>query len=215
MSGSDSPSVADHAEQHLRRFVAARQAGDAMAMRRWWEELVIDFHDRMDGLVAAAHRGRLDADEHELAVQLALTKFSTNLVKTFEGVSMGELVNASKTLASFIAIDVQRAAARISSRETLSLDSGWDDDDAGAPSWDAAEAWARHDRDERSAEIADFLAWAMPEIDESRRRVLELTFEGAQVAEIMDALGISRDNAYQLRSRGFKDLAKLKQEYDS
>ena len=124
---------------------------------------------------------------------------------------MGELVNASKKLATFIAIDVQRAAVRVSSRETLSLD----DDDTGTVSWDAAEAWSRHDRDERSAEIADFLAWAMPEIDESRRAVLELTFEGAQVAEIMDALGISRDNAYQLRSRGFKDLAKLKQEYDS
>lgn len=203
--------MADHAEEHLRRFVAARQAGDTTAMRRWWEELVIDFHDRMDGFVAAAHRGRLDPDEHELAVQLALTKFSTNLVQTFAGVSMGELVNASKTLATFIAIDVQRAAVRISSRETLSLD----DDDTGTASWDAAEAWARHDRDERSAEIADFRAWAMPQIESSRRQVLELTFDGAPVAEIMDALGISRDNAYQLRSRGFKDLAKLKQEYDS
>src|SRR5690349_2700108 len=100
-------------------------------MRRWWEELVIDFHDRMDGFVAAAHRGRLDADEHELAVQLALTRFSTNLVNTFDGVSMGELVNASKTLAGFIAIDVQRAAVRISSNKTLSLDSGWNDNDAG------------------------------------------------------------------------------------
>jgi len=212
VSGSDSPSVADHAEQHLRRFIAARHAGDATAMRRWWEELVIDFHDRMDGFVAAAHRGRLDPDEHELAVQLALTKFSTNLVSTFVGASMGELVNASKRLAGFIAIDVQRAAARVSSRETLSLDS---DEDSGTPSWDAAEAWSRHDRDERSAEIADFLAWALPQIEASRRRVLERTFEGAQVAEIMDALGITRDNAYQLRSRGFKDLAKLKQEYDS
>ena len=211
MSGSDTPSVADHAEEHLRRFVAARNGGETAAMRRWWEELVIDFHDRMDGFVAAAHRGRLDPDEHELAVQLALTKFSTNLVKTFKGTSMGELVNASKRLATFIAIDVQRAAVRISSRETLSLD----DDDTGTASWDAAEAWARHDRDERSAEIADFRAWAMPQIEASRRQVLELTFQGAPVAEIMDALGISRDNAYQLRSRGFKDLAKLKQEYDS
>ena len=204
--------MADHAEEHLRRFVAARNGGDTAAMRRWWEELVIDFHDRMDGFVAAAHRGRLDADEHELAVQLALTKFSTNLVSTFVGASMGELVNASKRLAGFIAIDVQRAAVRVSSRETLSLDT---DDDRGTPSWDAAEAWSRHDRDERSAEIADFLAWALPQIEASRRRVLERTFEGAEVAEIMEALGISRDNAYQLRSRGFKDLAKLKQEYDS
>jgi DNA-directed RNA polymerase specialized sigma24 family protein len=207
--------VADHAEEHLRRFVAARNGGDTAAMRRWWEELVIDFHDRMDGFVAAAHRGRLDPDEHELAVQWALAKFSSNLVKTFKGTSMGELVNASKTLATFIAIDVQRAAGRISSRETLSLDSGWNDDEVGTPSWDAAEAWARHDRDLRSAEVADFLAWALPQIEASRRQVLELTFEGAPVAEIMDALGISRDNAYQLRSRGFKDLAKLKQEYDS
>ena len=54
-------------------------------MRRWWEELVIDFHDRMDGFVAAAHRGRLDHDEHELAVGWALAKFSTNLVSTFKG----------------------------------------------------------------------------------------------------------------------------------
>ena len=212
---SDSISVGKHADEHLRRFLAARDRGDGPAMRQWWGELIIDFFDRIDGFVDAAHKGRLNDAEHELAVELSLARFTTNLIQTFEGTSMGELVNASKTLASFIAIDVQRAAVRISSRETLSLDSGWDDDDAGTPSWDAAEAWSRHDRDERSAEIADFLAWAMPEIDESRRRVLELTFEGAQVAEIMDALGISRDNAYQLRSRGFKDLAKLKQEYDS
>src|SRR4051812_45368725 len=184
-------------------------------MRRWWEELVIDFHDRMDGFVATAHLGRLDADEHDLAVQLALTRFATKLVRTFKGTSMGELVNASKTLATHICIDVQRAAVRLSSKETLSLDAGWHDEETGTPNWDADEAWLRHDRDERSAEVVDFLAWALPQLDEARRRVLELTFEGAEVAEIMDDLGISRDNAYQLRSRGFKDLAKLKQEYDN
>jgi hypothetical protein len=206
--------VADHAEEHLRRFLAARKAGDSAAMRRTWEELVIAFHDRMDGFVAAAHRGRLDPDEHELAVQLALTKFARNLINTFEGTSMGELVNASKTLATFIAIDVQRAAMRVSSREPVSLDSGWDDEDAGTPAWDSAEAWSRHDRDERSAEVLDLLAWAMPQIDRTRRRVLELTFAGFEVPEIMESLGISRDNTYQLRRRGLLDLAKLKREYD-
>ena len=66
--------VGRHDDEHLRRFLAARARGDAAAMRRWWDELVIDFYDRMDGFVAAAHRGRLDDDEHELAVAMSLTR---------------------------------------------------------------------------------------------------------------------------------------------
>jgi hypothetical protein len=31
----------------------------------------------------------------------------------------------------------------------------------------------------------------------------------------MRALDVSRDNAYQLRSRGLKDLARLKEEFDA
>ena len=85
--------MADPAEEHLRRFLTARAAGDAAAMRRWWEALVIDFHDRMDGLIYLTHRGRLDDEEHELAKQLALTKFSKRLVETFRGGTIGELVS--------------------------------------------------------------------------------------------------------------------------
>ena len=59
------PRVGRHEAEHLRRFLDARARGDAAAMRRWWEELVIDLYDRVDGLVHAAHRGRLDAREHE------------------------------------------------------------------------------------------------------------------------------------------------------
>ncbi len=44
---SDSP-VGRHDHEHLRRFLLARQAGDPVEMRRWWEELVIDFR-RPDG----------------------------------------------------------------------------------------------------------------------------------------------------------------------
>ena len=104
--------MGSHADEHLRRFLAARAAGDGAGMRRWWEELVIDFYDRMDGFVYAAHKGRLDESEHELAVQAALIRFSTRLVETFAGGSMGELVNATKTLARGICMDVQRASVR-------------------------------------------------------------------------------------------------------
>jgi hypothetical protein len=44
--------------------------------------------------------------------------------------------------------------------------------------------------------------------------VLELTFVGVAVPEIMEELGIGRDNAYQLRARGLSDLRRLKEHYD-
>ena len=212
----DPPGVRKHEGEHLRRFLAARRKGDAVAMRRWWGELVIDFRDRMDGLVWLAHRGRLDDDEHELAVQLSMVRFATRLIDSFEGGSMGELVNASKTLARGIAIDVQRRSIRRRSREGRSLDAGWDADaeDRAMRSWEADEAVARLDAEERSADVREFLGWALPRLLDERRRVVELTHQGATIPEIMAELGISQNNAYQLRSRGMRDLGKLKRRYD-
>ena len=178
-------------------------------MRKWWGELVIDFYDRMDGLVAATHRGRLDADEHELAVQMAMTRFARRLMETFEGASIGQLVNACLTLARGICIDVQRSSVARRAREAVSLDA------VEAPAWEADEASRRLDDEERSREVVDFLEWALPQVGENRRRVLQLTFEGASVEEISSGLGVEPGNAYQLRSRGLKDLAKLKERYDA
>jgi hypothetical protein len=213
---SDSPSVGRHDEEHLRRFVAARTRGDAAEMRRWWDELVIDFFDRMDGFVSVAHKGRLNHHEHELAVQMGMARFSERLIETYEGVSIGELVNACRRLAVGICIDVQRREMRAHAK-TKSLDAGWDADAEDRPSraWEADEAWNRFDRAERSANVRDFLDWALPEVLEDRRRVLELTFEGASIPEICDELGITAPNAYARRSRGFKDLEKLKERYDA
>ena len=45
--------------------------------------------------------------------------------------------------------------------------------------------------------------------------MVELTLHGAELPEIMQELGLSRDNAYQLRSRGLKDLAQLKEQFDA
>jgi hypothetical protein len=36
-----------------------------------------------------------------------------------------------------------------------------------------------------------------------------------ELAEIAGALAISKDNAYQRRSRGMRDLGKLKERYDA
>ena len=203
-------------EEHLRRFLRARADGDLREMRRWWDALVVDVFDRMDGFVGAAHRGRLDDDEHELAVQLAMIRFSTNLITTFEGVSMGQLVNAAKTLARGICIDVQRRSIRGRPPDAVSLDQAGPGDDAGgSPAWEAEEAVRRMEAGERGRDAVDFLGWAMPQVVETRRRVLELTFEGAELAEICTELEIERDNAYARRSRGLKDLARLRGAYEA
>jgi hypothetical protein len=194
--------VGKHAEEHLRRFLAARAGGDAVEMRRWWEELVIDFYDRMDGFIYAAHKGRLDEQEHEQALELALIRFSTRLCGTFAGTSMGELVNATRTLARGICMDVQRSAIR--ARRAVALEDEYTLEESSRRYEVAAEA----------ADARDFVAWALPQIDEPRRRVLELTLHGAEIGEIMQELEITRDNAYQRRSRAIKDLAKLKELYD-
>lgn len=204
--------VARHDEHHLRRFLEARAQGDAQQMRRWWDELVIDFFDRIDGVVYATHRGRLDDEEHELAVQLAMTRFSARLIDTFQGVAMGQLVNACHTLARGICIDVQRTSIRDRRHGESPPPT-----DEGTPDtrWEADEALRRFERDERASEAREFVEWALPLVKEERRRVLERTFHGAEIEEIAAELGISRDNAYQRRSRGLKDLKRLKEQYDS
>lgn len=199
---------------HLLRFLLARRAGDAAEMRRWWEELVIDFRDRMDGLVAVTHKGRLDDFEHEDAVQAAMVRFSAKLMGSFEGRSMGELVNATKKLCWFACVDVQAAAAK-RNRSLVSLDDGDPDDDRPSPTWEADAAREAFNDDEAKRDLEAFLAWALPQLIASRRAVVERTFAGVPLTEICKELALSPDNAYQLRSRGLKDLAKLHTEYDA
>ncbi len=214
---SDSSSVGRHDDEHLRRFLAARTAGDANEMRRWWEELVIDFADRMNGLVMANHKGRLDAAEHEEAVQRAMVKFSRNLIESFKGVSMGELVNATKQLCWYVCVDVQRDAAAYRERH-YSLEANWADgaaDDKPSPAWEADAAREAYERELSDADTDAFLEWALPQLAASRRAVLERTLAGTPVDEICAELELTKDNAYQLRSRGTKDLAKLYTRYES
>ena len=206
--------MARHDEEHLRQFVAARKRGDAAEMRRCWEELVVDFYDRIDGLVGVTHRGRLDTEEHDLAVAMCMARFSQRLVHTFEGVSIGELVNACRTMAQWICSDVQRKSVRDRRHDAGSLDAGWDEAAPGG-GWEAEAAERRFRDEEAAAEARDFLAWALPQLKEEWQRVLELTIHGAELPEITEELGISRDNAYQRRSRGLCALRRLKEEYDA
>jgi DNA-directed RNA polymerase specialized sigma24 family protein len=211
--------VAGHDEQLVRRFVACRDAGDGDGALRCWGELVERNFDRVRAMVDLWGRGgRLSAHERDEATQHALVKLWHNMVHTFEGATMGEWVNATRSLVDFACRDVQRAAAVRSGREA-SLDTDRVDDEGGVTSaYDtrlAELALEQHRRAGEHGDAADFIAWALPRIgDERRRLVLERTLDGAPAEEVAAALGVSMANLYQLRSRGLKDLARLWAEWD-
>lgn len=221
----DSHHVGRHDDEKLKRFLAARKAGDDAGARRWWDELVGDNFDRVSNMVAVESRGRLSPVEQDDAVQRALIKLLNNMIHTFKGSSMGEWVMSTRMLVKFACMDTQRHETVISKHER-SLDSGaghGDEDAAG--SWDkdvyAANEKKRHERedDEHLAEILGgyqaFLDWAVPQLTEKRRAVIELDRAGVPVEEIQQRLGVSQAVVYQSRHRGLKDLANLWEEYMS
>lgn len=219
----DSSHVARHDDENLRRFLAARRKGDAAGARRWWEELLTDNFDRVNGMVVLQSRGRLSRDEQDEALQRALIRLANNMIETFHGSSMGEWVEATRTLVKYACIDTQRREQTIS-RHERSLDApGRGDDDAGRWDADVYEVIEkdRRDResDERDADALGshqaFLDWAVPQLSPKLRAVIELDRAGVAVEEIQERLGVSRDVVYQSRRRAAKQLAKLREEYGS
>jgi hypothetical protein len=192
-------------DEHLRRFLACRDAGDEAGARAAWEALLTAEWPRIRGFVAV-QEVLFDASEREEALARAAIKLWKDMITTFRGTTKGEWVNAARTCVWFAAHDVQRDAARLRTREGIGLDD------------DAAAAW-RHDRFAREQEKAaatDFVAWAVPQIlDERQRHVVRRSLEGAATDELMAELGVSRDNLYKLRQRGHEALAKLKEQWDT
>jgi RNA polymerase sigma factor (sigma-70 family) len=203
----DQPNVRD--EELLRRFVACRDDGDGDGARHWWNRLAEASFDRVRGMVdnRAYHYG-FSHDEREEAVQRALVKLWQNMVHSFRGATMGEFVLATKSLVEFACMDVQRDAARRTEREKRL--SG--DPEKPHPEYDSDEvAQQRHRRDAEKREAEEFVGWALPQVKNERyRRVLELTLDGVPAERIAAELDVTMTNLYQLRSRGLKELGKLR-----
>jgi DNA-directed RNA polymerase specialized sigma24 family protein len=217
----DPSSVPRHDEHNLRRFLAARNAGDEAAARRWWDELVRDSFDRVRGMVMLRSRGHLSAVEQDEALQRALIKLSNNMIHTFNGSSMGEWVNATKTLVFGACVDTQRRE-KAASRHRAALDAT---DDAGdqtgqldgnvykALEKQRLEQQADEQDADDDAQARGFLDWAVPQLSPKRRAVIELDRDDVPCEDIQERLGVSRDVVYASRSRALKDLAKLREEY--
>jgi DNA-directed RNA polymerase specialized sigma24 family protein len=207
-AGPDQQNVGLTEEQLLKRFVERRDAGDGDGARQAWGKLATASFDRVRGMVdVRARKYGLDADERQEAVQGALVKLWNNMVRTFRGTTMGEYVNATKQLVEFACADVQRDAARRTEHETRLED----DAENVHPDWKADElADQDHRRAGEQKDAADFVAWAVPQLsNERRRRVVELTLSDAHAEDIAGELDVTMANLYALRSRGIKDLRKL------
>src|SRR3954454_2848073 len=74
-----------------------------------------DNFDRVRGMVILRSRGHLSAVEQDEALQRALIKLSNNMIHTFNGTSVGEWVNATKTLVFGACVDTQRREKAASS----------------------------------------------------------------------------------------------------
>lgn len=217
----DPSSVLRHDEHNLRRFLAARNAGDEAAARRWWDELVRDNFDRVRGMVMLRSRGHLSAVEQDEALQRALIKLSNNMIHTFNGSSMGEWVNATKTLVFGACVDTQRRE-KAASRHRAPLDATDDaGDETGQLDRNVYKALEKQrleqEADEQDADddaqARGFLDWAAPQLSPKRQAVIELDRDDVPCEDIQERLGVSRDVVYASRSRALKDLAKLREEY--
>jgi RNA polymerase sigma factor (sigma-70 family) len=210
-----------HDDELLRRFLAARRAGDLDGARPWWEALVTANFDRVRSFVVLQSHGRLSPHEQDDALQLALIKLLANMIDTFRGQSMGEWVEATRTLVTFACIDTQRRATVISKHERSLMGAVADDGEverSDVLAYAAIEEQRRQQEDaEHEAEALRhgqaFLDWAIPQLTEKRRAVIELDRDEVPMAEIQKRLGMGRDAVYQSRSRALKDLAKLREEY--
>lgn len=217
----DPSAVSRHDEHKLRQFLAARRAGDDAGTRRWWDELVQDNFDRVRGMVILQSRGHLSPTEQDEALQRALIKLTNNMIQTFNGTSMGEWVNSTKTLVFGACVDTQRREQAASKRRAAFNATDDEGHESGRLDRDVFKALEkrRHEAEdaEASAEIdvyaEGFLDWAVPQLPPRRRAVIELDRQDIPCEEIQQRLGVSRDVVYASRSRALKDLAKLREEY--
>lgn len=206
-------------DDRLRAFCDARDAGDTAGMARLWPAVLEDLVPRVDAILGRQARGVL-RDEHEVqdARSQVLERLALNVRGTFRGTSMGELVNTTKQLAWYVCHDVQRDAAERRRREGRRLQPGWDaegDDGREASPWEVGEATERFVREQEQADAHALVHALLPQLEPRRRRVIELTLQGASTPEIMAELQTSADNVHQLRSRALKDLAKLMEDRDA
>ena len=214
----------------LRRYHAAMARGDRRAAGEAWDQLAEQNFDRIKQAVKLFRFSKLSnkripefdqgsaASEAFLRVQALGANFRKQEIEAY----YAAVVHTTQ----FACRDFGRKDFRHTKRSAGSLDERFDPDSEVGPYSGALAAWEAARR-ERSAERIreeleqdreeNMVLWAISQIkNDKHREVLELTYRDKLTTdEIAERLGISKENAYQRRSRGLRDLKKILDELDT
>ena len=210
-------------DELLRIVVLCRESDDPKAKRRTeeaWAMLVAFDRDRIKMLVALfrfAGQGnvRVARDNVEDVVDDCYLRM-LGMLANFEGAVLPQYEAAMATCVDFECRDHCRREMRLDERRGGGLDETVETDDGGERGrFDAVIGKQERDRKNLEEALEDEMErWterrtrARAEIerieDDRKREVLLMTWDGKSVPEIMDKLGLSRDNVYQLRRRALK-----------
>jgi len=185
-----------------------------------WKTLVALDIDRVRGIVAAftfpGQPGvRVQRDHIEDVVDSAYERL-VRMLRTFKGASEGEYRAAMRTCVRYECMDHCRDEMGWEKPLAGSLDQQVTDKEGkGRLKFEPEIAKKEQERideqeaQERELELQRRVREAIESLDGNRRKVLELTLAGRSSEEIAAELETSRDNAYQLRARGIRDLRQI------
>ena len=207
----------------LRDYHAAIAHGDLQSAARAWDQLAEQNWDRIVQAVklfrfSKASKGIPEVDQGSAAsyAYLRIRALGANFRKQEIEAYYAAIWNATQ----FACRDFGRRDFRHTKRSAGSLDQRYDAESEVGPYSGALAAWEaarREDAAERELEVRELeeeetlILWAISQIkNDKHREVLEMTYNDTLTTdEIAERLGISKDNAYQRRSRGLRDLKKI------
>jgi RNA polymerase sigma factor (sigma-70 family) len=203
-------------DELVRLFALARDQGNRERAVDIWAQIVGRHADRVIAMVAAwrypGSGDRVQDKDRAEAVSLALWKVGKKLVNTFKGTTLPELRAAMKRAVDFACRDTLRRVAAYEKHQAGSLNepagedsntSRYEDELADDGGFEA------FDREQEQRSAAERVAAALKKLPDNMRQVLELTLDGLDVPQIAAKLNTSKDNVYQLRSRGMKKLKEV------
>jgi RNA polymerase sigma factor (sigma-70 family) len=203
-------------DELVRLFAHARDKGDRDGAVEIWEEIVTRHFDRVVAMVSAwrypGSGDRVQDKDRAEAVSLALWKVGKKLVNTFKGTTLPELRAAMKRAVDFACRDTLRRVAAYEKHQAGSLNEpSGEDSNASRYEDELADdgGFEAFDREQEQRSAAERVAAALKKLPDNMRQVLELTLDGLDVPQIAAKLNTSKDNVYQLRSRGMKKLKEV------
>lgn len=213
-------------EEELLRLLVISRDGNRTQTRKAqaaWKALVARDIDRIRGIASAFRfpenaSVRVAPDDVDAVTQDAYIRLAEI---AFKGESVGEYRALMRTCVRFECMDHCRAELAVDRQRAGSFDEEVETGDGDTRArYDAELAELERRRlaeeadfaaeVERLAEQRDRLTSLIARLeDEKKRKVLEMTIEGAATKEIADALGTSDANVYQLRKRGLELVRKM------